>query len=44
MVTRLSLRRMMLTFVRTSELIEAKWDEFDLEAARWEIPKECSRA
>jgi integrase len=40
MVTRLSLRLMMLTFVRTSELVEARWDEFDLDAARWEIPKE----
>jgi integrase len=27
-----------LTFVRTSELIEAKWNEFDLEASRWDIP------
>jgi integrase len=24
--------------VRTSELIEAKWSEFDLEASRWDIP------
>lgn len=29
---------MMLTFVRTSELIKATWDEFDLEAAEWHIP------
>jgi integrase len=27
-----------LTFVRTSELIKAKWTEFDMEAARWDIP------
>ena len=27
-----------LTFVRTSELIGARWDEFDLERARWDIP------
>ena len=40
MQTRIALRLMMLTFVRTSELIEAEWKEFDLEAARWEIPKE----
>ncbi len=31
---------MALTFVRTSELIGAKWAEFDLEAARWDIPAE----
>ena len=29
-----------MTFVRTSELIGAKWEEFDLEAARWDIPAE----
>jgi integrase len=29
-----------LTFVRTSELIEAKWSEFNLKAARWDIPAE----
>lgn len=38
--TRLALKLMALTFVRTSELIEAKWSEFDLEAARWDIPAE----
>jgi integrase len=31
---------MALTFVRTSELIGAKWVEFDLETARWDIPAE----
>jgi integrase len=31
---------MALTFVRTSELIGAKWAEFDLKAARWDIPAE----
>jgi integrase len=31
---------MALTFVRTSELIGAKWAEFDLESARWDIPAE----
>ncbi len=36
--TRLTLRLMALTFVRTSELIEARWDEFDLEAGQWRIP------
>ncbi len=39
-VTRLALKLMALTFVRTSELIGAKWAEFDLEAARWDIPLE----
>jgi len=37
-VTRLALKLMALTFVRTSELIAAKWVEFDMEAARWDIP------
>jgi integrase len=37
-VTRLALKLMALSFVRTSELIGAKWTEFDLEAARWNIP------
>lgn len=39
-VTRLALKLMALAFVRTSELIGAKWAEFDLEAARWDIPAE----
>jgi hypothetical protein len=38
--TRLAMELMALTFVRTTELIEAKWDEFDLEAAEWRIPAE----
>src|SRR5262249_5296942 len=37
-VTRLAMKLMALTFVRTGELIAAKWSEFDLEAARWDIP------
>lgn len=37
-VTRLAMKLMALTFVRTSELIGAKWSEFDLEAKRWDIP------
>ncbi len=36
--TRQALQLIALTFVRTSELIEAGWDEFDLEAAEWRIP------
>jgi len=39
-ITRLAIKLMALTFVRTTELIEAKWSEFDLEAARWDIPAE----
>jgi integrase len=38
--TRLSMKLMALTFVRTGELIAAHWDEFDLEAAEWRIPAE----
>lgn len=38
--TYLAIRLMLLTFVRTSELIEAKWTEFDLERALWTIPPE----
>jgi integrase len=36
--TRLAVKLMALTFVRTGELIGARWSEFDLEAARWDIP------
>lgn len=38
--TRLAMKLLALTFVRTSELIGAKWSEFDLENARWDIPAE----
>jgi integrase len=37
-VTRLAMKLMALTFVRTSELIEARWSEIDTKAARWDIP------
>ncbi len=36
--TRLAMKLLALTFVRTGELIAARWDEFDLETARWDIP------
>lgn len=36
--TRFAIKLMSLTFVRTGELIGARWAEFDLEAARWDIP------
>lgn len=39
-VTRLSMKLMAFTFVRTSELIGARWSECDLEARRWNIPAE----
>jgi integrase len=39
-LTRLALKLMALTFVRTSELIGARWEEFDFEARRWCIPAE----
>ncbi len=38
--TRCALRLMALTFVRTSELIGATWQEFDLDAKQWRIPAE----
>jgi integrase len=37
-LTRLAIKLMALTFVRTSELISARWEEFDLETRRWSIP------
>jgi integrase len=39
-ITRFGLKLAMYTAVRTSELIEAPWTEFDLDAARWEIAPE----
>jgi integrase len=39
-ITRLAMKLMALTFVRTGELIGACWSEFDLDAARWDIPAE----
>jgi integrase len=36
--TRLAIKLLMLTFVRTVELIEATWDEIDIENAMWDIP------
>ncbi|CAN5549987.1 hypothetical protein BH11PSE7_BH11PSE7_30210 [soil metagenome] len=35
--------RCALTFVRTTELIGARWEEFDLKAARWDMPAECMK-
>lgn len=39
-ITRIAIKLMALTFVRTSELIEARWSEIDLEANEWRIPAE----
>lgn len=38
--TRNALKLMMLTFVRTSELINARWEEMDFERQEWIIPAE----
>ena len=37
-LTRLAMKLLALTFVRTSELIEARWSEIDFDAAEWRIP------
>lgn len=39
-LTRFALQLMALTFVRTSELIGARWDEIDLGKKEWRIPAE----
>lgn len=39
-----ALRFTILTAVRTEETVGATWDEFDLEAALWTIPKERMKA
>lgn len=36
--TRIAAKLLMLTAVRKSELINAKWDEFDLDKSEWNIP------
>ncbi|OQW88309.1 MAG: integrase [Rhodoferax ferrireducens] len=41
--TRLAIKLMSLTFVRTGELIGARWAEFNLDAARWDIPAERTK-
>ena len=37
-VTRMAMKLMAMTFVRTTELIGARWDGFDLDGMRWDIP------
>ena len=39
-ITRLAMKLLALSFVRTSELIGARWEEIDQEARRWNIPAE----
>jgi integrase len=38
--TRYAMKLLMLTFVRTNELIGARWEEIDFENAQWTIPAE----
>ncbi|MBD2705651.1 tyrosine-type recombinase/integrase [Spirosoma sp. BT702] len=38
--TFLALKLLLLTFVRTGELVEARWDEINFEKAMWVIPTE----
>jgi integrase len=38
--TKYSIKLLMLTFVRTGELIGAKWEEIDWQKEEWHIPKE----
>ncbi|KGR93238.1 tyrosine-type recombinase/integrase [Burkholderia sp. ABCPW 111] len=40
LVTRLALRFMALSFVRTAEMIRAEWPEFNEDAAEWRVPAE----
>lgn len=40
LLTRLALKLVLLTFVRSGELRGAKWKEFDIERAEWRIPAE----
>ncbi|MDR4519643.1 MAG: tyrosine-type recombinase/integrase [Nitrosomonas sp.] len=39
-LTRIALQLMALTFVRTGELIGARWEEIDMTAKQWRIPAE----
>jgi integrase len=43
-ISALALEFLILTAARTSEVIGAKWDEFDLGAALWTIPAERIKA
>jgi integrase len=39
-ITKLALRLILLTFVRTGELRSARWEEFDVDQREWRIPAE----
>ncbi|NCZ83228.1 MAG: integrase, partial [Betaproteobacteria bacterium] len=39
-MTRIAMKLLAMTFVRTSELINGRWEEIDREAKRWNIPAE----
>jgi hypothetical protein len=39
-LTRLAMKLMALTFLRTTEMLESQWTEFDFDNARWDVPKE----
>lgn len=39
-VTKLAIKLLALTFVRTGELRGARWGEFDMDKAEWRIPAE----
>jgi len=39
-LTRNAMELLSLTFVRTGELIAARWDEIDWKNRRWNLPKE----
>lgn len=41
---RLALKLILLTLCRKGELINARWDEIDFEAATWTVPKERMKA
>jgi integrase len=41
--TRMAMKLLALTFVRTGELIGARWQEIDLAAAEWRIPHERTK-
>lgn len=38
--TKIGMRLLLLTLVRKTELVGARWDEFDLDGAEWRIPAE----
>ncbi|MCC6209545.1 MAG: tyrosine-type recombinase/integrase [Burkholderiales bacterium] len=42
--TRIALQVMAGTFVRTNELIGARWQEFDLDAGEWRVPAERTKS